>query len=203
MTGYIWDACANGGRGRYSSITLGDVDSIGNVLGGGTQNVITGENATSKEYRDPLTGAPETDQMPGFGDSFTVSQVVTDSTGGVSELNARQVKIPNNTASKTAAGLMGAADKVKLDALPDCAAAADLDAILAGGAHFGFYTTTSATLGTPYKQGITGFTAYLVLSYANSADYGMQMAFCAGTDTVFVRKRNAGTNQAWRAIAPA
>lgn len=64
----------------------------------------------------PLTGKPTANQTPEFGGTFTVSQVKTDSLGNVSELVDKTVKIPDTIASTSAAGLMSAQDKVKLNA---------------------------------------------------------------------------------------
>lgn len=63
------------------------------------------------------TGKPTSDQTPGFGDTFTLSQVKTNDYGHVTEMNDRTVKIPDSTATQSAAGLMSAADKTKLDGI--------------------------------------------------------------------------------------
>ena len=63
------------------------------------------------------TGKPTADQTPGFGDTFTLSQVKTNDFGHVTEMNDRTVTIPNATATTSAAGLMSAADKTKLDGM--------------------------------------------------------------------------------------
>ena len=81
-------------------------------------------------------------------------------------------------------------------------AATDLDSIIASGVHFGFYTTTTSTAGTPYKQGITGWGAALVLSYGSSANNAVQVAFCAGTNKIFVRQRASGTTGSWTTLSP-
>lgn len=75
----------------------------------------------------------------------------------------------------------------------------DMDAIVAGGAHLGFYLTNSTTLGTPYKKGVTAFTATSIFSYSNSADYGIQVAYAAG-DKCYVRKLKAGVISDWQAM---
>lgn len=75
------------------------------------------------------TGKPTANQTPGFGDTFTVSQVKSDATGHVSEMNDRTVKIPNATATPSTsgsggtAGLMSASDKEKLNGIASGATA--------------------------------------------------------------------------------
>lgn len=75
-----------------------------------------GANAYTHPAYSALTGKPTGNQTPGFGATFTISQVVTDATGHVTALTSRTVKIPDAAASSGAAGLMSAADKSKLDA---------------------------------------------------------------------------------------
>lgn len=75
----------------------------------------------AKAYSHPAytarTGKPTANAAPGFGGTFTISQVTSDGTGHVTALTDRTITIPSATASTTAAGLMSAADKTALDAL--------------------------------------------------------------------------------------
>lgn len=61
------------------------------------------------------TGKPTANATPGFGSTFTVSQITSDSTGHVTGATDRTVKIPDTVASASAAGLMSAAMFSKLD----------------------------------------------------------------------------------------
>lgn len=61
------------------------------------------------------TGVPTGNASPGFGGTFKVNQITTDSTSHVSAVTERTITIPNATATTSAAGLMSAADKTKLD----------------------------------------------------------------------------------------
>ena len=61
------------------------------------------------------TGKPTTNATPGFGSTFTVSQITSDTSGHVTGATDRTITIPNATATQSAAGLMSAADKKKLD----------------------------------------------------------------------------------------
>lgn len=64
-----------------------------------------------------VTGKPTGNLTPGFGSSFTISQISQSTTGQITATD-RTIKIPNATATTSAAGLMSANDKDKLDATP-------------------------------------------------------------------------------------
>lgn len=57
-----------------------------------------------------VTGQPTANQTPGFGSTFTISQISQSTTGQITA-TSRTVKIPNTTATTSAAGLMSADDK--------------------------------------------------------------------------------------------
>lgn len=63
-----------------------------------------------------VTGKPTAAASPGFGGTFTVSQVVQSSTGQVS-VTDRVITIPSTDATTSAHGLMTAADKTKLNGI--------------------------------------------------------------------------------------
>ncbi len=65
------------------------------------------------------TGAPTANQTPAFGGTFSVTQPVSNSTGHITAMTTRTVKIPSTVATTNSAGLMSAADKVKLDGITD------------------------------------------------------------------------------------
>lgn len=81
--------------------------------------VATGANKYSHPTYNAQTGKPTANQTPGFGSTFTISQVTSDGTGHVSGMTDRTVKIPNATATTSASGLMSSTDKTNLDALQD------------------------------------------------------------------------------------
>lgn len=62
-------------------------------------------------------------QTPGFGDVFQVLSLVVDYYGRLTSVSEQNVTIPNTTATTTAAGLMSAADKTKVDSVEAGAAA--------------------------------------------------------------------------------
>lgn len=82
----------------------------------GSSDTITTQDTT---YTHPsytsYTGSPTANAEPSFGGTFSVSQCKTNATGHVTALTARTVKIPNDVATTSAAGLMSAGDKTKLD----------------------------------------------------------------------------------------
>ena len=67
-------------------------------------------DATDTVYTHPTytarTGKPTANQTPGFGDTVTVSQIESDSTGHVTAATDRTITIPNTAASATSAGLV-------------------------------------------------------------------------------------------------
>ena len=89
--------------------TDGDHHVVVTFADGTTQNITIHPTETA------FTGNPTADQTPVFGGKFSVSQPVTDDYGHVTELNTREVTIPNSVATQSAAGLMSAEDKTKLD----------------------------------------------------------------------------------------
>lgn len=62
-----------------------------------------------------LTGKPTANATPGFGEKVTISQITSDSLGHVTGVTDRTITIPNATATTGSAGLMSAADKIKLN----------------------------------------------------------------------------------------
>lgn len=63
------------------------------------------------------TGKPTANVTPGFGETVTISQVTSDSTGHVSNMTDRTITIPNAVATTGKAGLMSKEDKIKLDGI--------------------------------------------------------------------------------------
>ena len=70
--------------------------------------------AASHPTYTSFTGKPTANQTPGFGSTFTISQISQSTTGQVSGTD-RTVKIPDAVATTSANGLMSSADKTKLD----------------------------------------------------------------------------------------
>ena len=63
------------------------------------------------------TGKPTEDATPGFGETFTVSQITSNTLGHVTGAIERTITIPSSVATTGSAGLMSAGDKEKLDGI--------------------------------------------------------------------------------------
>ena len=63
------------------------------------------------------TGVPTANQTPAFGGTFSVTQPVSDATGHITAMTSRTITIPKTEATTSAAGLMSASDKTKLNSL--------------------------------------------------------------------------------------
>lgn len=123
---------------------------------------------------------------PAFGDSFIVPKVTVDTYGRVTSANEYNVTIPNTAASQSAAGLMSAADKKKLDGIAAGATAntGDITGI-----------TTAATSGL--TGGVTSGTATLAVntSYTTSGkNYAVKVDSTSGGLYVNVPWTNTDTN---------
>lgn len=79
--------------------------------------------ATDTVYTHPSytarTGVPTKNVAPAFGETFKVSQPVSDATGHITAINSRTITIPSSTATTSEAGLMSASDKTTLSAIRD------------------------------------------------------------------------------------
>ena len=86
------------------------------------KNKLAGIAAGANAYTHPAytsrTGEPTGDYELGFGDSLIISQVTSDATGHVTGMTDREIIMPYETATDLTDGLMSAADKDKLDAIP-------------------------------------------------------------------------------------
>lgn len=79
--------------------------------------IAAGANAYTHPSYTARTGKPTANATPAFGGTFTVSQIKSDATGHVTSATDRTVTIPNTEATTSAAGLMSASDKSKLDGI--------------------------------------------------------------------------------------
>lgn len=82
---------------------------------------LNGVEAGANNYTHPsytaATGAPTSNQSPGFGGTFSVNQVDRDSAGHIGSLTSRTITIPSAVVTTAANGLMSSTDKKKLDAM--------------------------------------------------------------------------------------
>ena len=97
------------------------------------------------------TGKPTTNQAPGFGDTFTVSQIISDESGHVTAANDRTVTIPSATATKSMNGLMSSTDKTKLDGIKVGLTPEEVDWVFGIGVMVdGYLTPDDATIWNGY-----------------------------------------------------
>ena len=132
----------------YSNATT----SAAGLMSADDKTKLDGIAASANNYTHPAytarTGKPTGNQTPGFGSTFTVSQITSDATGHVTAATDRTVKIPDAVATTSAAGLMSAADKTKLDGVATGANAYSLPT--AGSSLGGVKTTSTVTDASGY-----------------------------------------------------
>ena len=77
--------------------------------------IAEGANKYVHPTQSALTGKPSSNQLPNFGSTFTISQVVVNTMGHVTGLNDIDIKIPNTVASDSTNGLMPSSMYTKLN----------------------------------------------------------------------------------------
>lgn len=78
-------------------------------------------------------------------------------------------------------------------------AAFNMDSIMKRGSHFVAYETNLDTLGTPYKYGKTTLSAAVIISYSNSENFGVQVAFISGGG-IAIRYMYNGVIESWNMV---
>lgn len=152
--------------------------------------------ATFNNYSHPAgsaaskTGVPTADATPGFGGTFKVNQITTDSTSHVSAVTERTITIPNTTATTSAAGLMSAADKTKLDNAED-------------NTSYSSSTNCYGLLLTELTVSTNVDTAEYVGTVYVDANFGIQNQTKELIDIKFVFRNNSnsGSYSVWHAVA--
>ena len=86
------------------------------VTGARITHVDSGVTAGTKGTNDTAA------ETPAFGATFKVPGFAVNAKGHITSANTHNVKIPNTAATESAAGLMSAADKIKMNKLPSAAA---------------------------------------------------------------------------------
>lgn len=148
-----------------------------------------GANAYVHPVYTALTGKPTAAASPGFGQTFTVSQVATDSTGHVTGMTDRVITIPATTASTSAAGLMSAADKSKLNGIATGANAYSLPA-----------ATTSALGGVKLSAATVDRSTYSALDISLENEKAYALAYYADVDRAGLFMPGEGFEQQYVAI---
>lgn len=132
-TTYSNKAAASGGT-DVSLVTTGEkytwnqkTSNTGTVTSVGSGTGLTGGPITTSgslslatvHSTAPGAKGDTSNQTPGFGSTFKVTSETVDAYGRTTALAEHTVKIPNAEASTSAAGLMSAADKTKLDGITE------------------------------------------------------------------------------------
>ncbi|WP_140396380.1 hypothetical protein [Gordonibacter sp. An230] len=100
---------------------------------------------------------PDADLAPGWGDTATIPpRISVDSFGHVTEAEARTLKMPSATATRSAAGLMSEADKKALDDMPSTYAPKSHTHTYAGSDTAGGAAKRAEKLETPRTITLTG-----------------------------------------------
>ena len=102
--------------GTFTAVKSITSDEKGHVTGVDTETVKLPNAYTHPSYT-ARTGVPTANQTPTFGGTFSITQPVSDTTGHITAMNSRTITIPNSVATTSAAGLMSASDKTKLDGI--------------------------------------------------------------------------------------
>ena len=119
-------ASTNGSGGSSGAITAQDKEKLNSIESGAN-------NYTHPTYT-ATTGIELTNQTPSFGDTFNISQVISDTLGHITEQTTRTITIPDSTVSSSlngvggSSGLMNPSDKEKLDNI-DSLTIGDIDLI--------------------------------------------------------------------------
>lgn len=107
------------------------------LMSSSDKSKLDGIAANANNYSHPTytarTGKPTANATPKFGDTFTVSQITSNGTGHVTGATDRTIKIPSSTATTSAAGLMSASDKTKLNGIASNAQENVIEAITVNG----------------------------------------------------------------------
>lgn len=117
--GFIIDVKLTDSTSTSSSTTAASATAVKNALD--SAKAYADSAVAAGAYTHPSytarTGKPTANATPGWGGTFTVSQIKSDATGHVTDAVDRTITIPSAAATTSAAGLMSAADKTALDSL--------------------------------------------------------------------------------------
>lgn len=111
-----------------ANVPIATTSTAGIVKPDGTNITVAADGTIDHKAYTARTGYPTSDQSNlMFGSTFSVSQVISNSTGHVTDIVKRLIKIPSDLASTYSRGLMSSTDKTKLDGIEpsDTAPASD------------------------------------------------------------------------------
>ena len=110
MTGA--SSSVDGAKGLVPAPSKGDQNKF--LRADGTWVVPTDTKYTHPTYT-AVDGKPDENATPGFGGTFTVTDITTNTLGHVTSGTSRTITIPSTAATTSTAGLMSSNDKTKLD----------------------------------------------------------------------------------------
>ena len=107
--------------GAASSSVAGTAGLVPGAAAGDQGKYLKADGSWATPYSHPtytaVDGKPDANATPGFGGTFTVTDITTNTLGHVTSGASRTITIPNSAATTSAAGLMSAADKTKLNGI--------------------------------------------------------------------------------------
>lgn len=113
--------------GGASSSAAGSAGLVPAPAKGDQDKYLKADGSWAVPYTHPtytaVDGKPDSNATPGFGGTFTVTDITTNTLGHVSGSASRTITIPSTTATTEASGLMSSSDKSKLDGIANGATA--------------------------------------------------------------------------------
>ena len=107
--------------GAASSSVAGTAGLVPAPAAGDQGKYLKADGSWATPYSHPtytaVDGKPDANATPGFGSTFTVTDITTNTLGHVTSGTSRTITIPSTAATTSAAGLMSATDKTKLDGI--------------------------------------------------------------------------------------
>ena len=127
-------------NGIAEGATNTTISATGPIAASASTGAVTISHNTSGVTANTYGVTATTALTPGFGSTFSVPGFTVNATGHITAAGAHTVKIPNTAASTTAAGLMSASDKGKLEGIQEGATAVSFSRNLTSGTKIGTIT---------------------------------------------------------------
>lgn len=118
------------GLAKATSTNPSDVNLSSNNVGTNNNEFARADHVHKHPTGVSKTGQPTSNQTPGFGDTFKVTQFTSNATGHISGATDRNITIPATEATTSIHGLMSASDKTKLDGIAPGAGHLTIDSAL-------------------------------------------------------------------------
>lgn len=111
------DAIAAGSKTDTLTIVAGDNIILTPDMPNGKITIAAVDGTYTHPSYTARTGVPAADVTLAFGETFSVSQPVSDALGHITEINNRTIMMPSATVTTSNNGLMSSTDKSKLDSI--------------------------------------------------------------------------------------